>query len=488
MGFVPPAWNTVIAMLTDDQTFYTLPTDAQRKAYAKKAGRDVFGLLMAPGTGKTKIEIDDCARLYRAKEVNLVLNFAPNGVHANWAEQIATHLHPDIPRAVATYRAGRSPKALDLVMAQTDVLRFININIEALSHKSGIEFVRKLMRGNRVRVHLDESQRIKTPGAKRTRNAWKVGAEAVSRDILSGTSITQGVENLYGQFRFLDWRILGCRTFAEFKAQYCIEAGPYRKIVGYRNLDELKQRMEPWVFIASLEDCLDLPERTFARHEVELSDEQRRIYNELRTRYVAELDSGQLLEAPMILTRLIRLQQVLAGHVPGEREGEWQPLPCPRLDAVVELAEDIDDKFLVWCQWVPDVVQVVQRLQAAGIGAVPYYGGIPQLKCEENLQRWRQDTGIRALVGTPRKGGIGLTMNEANYAINYSHSYSTEDRIQSLARNYRMGQTRPVHYKDFVAPGTIDTHILAAHRRNQEVAKILDDPQVFRRWLTEEVV
>lgn len=468
--------------------FHTEPIKAQRLAWDKADGKDVFGILMYPGTGKSKVALDDAGRAYLDKEIDLVLNLAPNGVHRNWEEQIETHLPPSIPRAVANYQSGsaKARKAIAAVMEQTDVLRFVNVNIEALSHESGIEFCKQLMRKNRVWINCDESQRIKTPSAKRTRNAWKLGREAVFRRILSGTPIAQGLEKIYAQFRFLDPAIIGCRTYTEFKEAYCRMWGQYNTIIGYKNEAELMARIEPWCFVATLEDCLDLPAATFIRREVELSPEQRRIYKELKDHFIAELASGQLIEAPMILARLTRLQQVLAGHVPGEVPGTWAPLPCPRLDAVVDDAEQFPDKFLVWCNWQADVEQICAKLTAAEIACFPYYGAISQKQCDTNLAAWRAYPGKAGLIGTARKGGIGLTMNEANCVINYSHSYSSEDRIQSLARNHRFGQDRPVSYRDYVAPGTVDTRILAAHRRNEEVSGLLRNPATFRAWLTEE--
>jgi SNF2 family DNA or RNA helicase len=87
------------------------------------------------------------------------------------------------------------------------------------------------------------------------------------------------------------------------------------------------------------------------------------------------------------------------------------------------------------------------------------------------------------LLGTPQKGGIGLTLNEADTLIYYTHSFAWEDRVQSLSRNHRAGQDKPVTIYDLIAPNTLDRKFLRLYEQKQELASVLRDPKTFRAWL-----
>jgi hypothetical protein len=245
---------------------------------------DAFAYFMEPGTGKTKSLIDDAARAYLAGEIELLLVLAPNGVHRNWLGEL--ELHCGVPYQAAFYRSGTVNKQARAVLDSTGVLKVLTVNSESLSHKSGLAFCLAALAGRRAMVVLDESHRFKTPGAARTRNSWKLSRMAVQRRLATGTEITKGYEDLYAQFRFLDPAIIGAKTFADFKAMYCVMVGDYNQIVDYRNVDHLLGRVGPYVFSAAKADCLDLPAQVFLQREVELSPEQARYYKELRDRFV----------------------------------------------------------------------------------------------------------------------------------------------------------------------------------------------------------
>ena len=135
---------------------------------------------------------------------------------------------------------------------------------------------------------------------------------------MTGTPVTKGAEDVYSQFRFLDSQILGYDSFYSFKARYCIMGGfENRQVVSYQNIEELTRNIEGHSFRVLKKDCLDLPDKIYQRHYVEMTPKQKQIYQNLKKSFVAELE-GQTIEAPEAITRLLRLQQILCGWFPGE--------------------------------------------------------------------------------------------------------------------------------------------------------------------------
>ncbi len=459
----------------------------QRLAFDRSWQEETFAWLMDPRMGKTKLFIDNAAALYEAGKINTAFVLAPNGVHRNWLLELQKHMPERIPHAAAFYRSGTVNKEITRVLERKDCLRFVTVNVEALSHKSGLDFCLRLLKGSTAIGAVDESHRFKTPSSKRTRNGWKLRAHLPYRRILSGTAVSIGYQDLYGQYAFLDPAIIGCRTYTEFKTMFCVMVGEYNTIVGYKNIPYLLKKLGPWTFSATREEYMaHLPPQDWVEYETSMSPEQTVVYRQLRDLLLTEWQ-GHIIDAPLPITKVLRLQQVTAGHLPGPDDGTWVPLPCPRIDDAVELAQTklpAGSKGIVWAIWRADIVQLSAAFRKAGLTCVTYYGDDGNEQAAANLHQWQHDTETKWLIGTPRKGGVGFPMHQADTVINYSYSFSYEDWKQSQDRNHGPMQTRPCVYYNLVAPGTINRRVLQVLAKRRDVAAVLRDPATFRQWLT----
>jgi SNF2 family DNA or RNA helicase len=452
------------------------PYNHQAGAFNVSKDMEDFALLMEAGTGKTRVVIDTAAYLFGKGKIDTLVVIAPNGVHRNWLGEVEAHLPGDIPRLAAFYQAGGGKKHQDSfakTVAYRNGLRILTFNVETLSLESGLKQTLQMIGKRSCLTVIDESQRIKSPSSKRTRNAYKLSHAAMYRRILTGTPVSQGLHDLYSQFRWLNWQIIGCRTFAEFKAMYCVMGGyESREILAYRNVDQLRRKIAPYVFEANKRDCLDLPPETWLTREVELSSEQKRFYKDMRDKFVAELRDNRI-EAPLAGVRMLRLRQLLSGFFPLEG-GQWENLPCPRLETCADLVEEAArGKVIVWCHFLADIKNVCDKLKERGIGCLPYSGNEADGLRYKNLQQWRTDPNICALVATPATGGVGLTLNEADTDITYSSDYNYEEYVQKNGRNHRSGQTKSVTHYELVARGTADVRMMAVIRKKGNVADMI---------------
>jgi SNF2 family DNA or RNA helicase len=468
----------------DDFEYGTAPDTHQRIGFL--LGRDLPGFMyfMEPGTGKSKILVDTAAHLYKTGKIKGILIAAENGLHLEWPAEFAKHAPKWLRYRAEIYRSGMGKKRKEAMadLVKTDCLRLVMLNLEALSHKSGRDFAEWFLKSQPTLFCVDESQLIGVPSSTRTRNAVTLAKLAPYRRILSGTPVAEGIERLYSQCRFTDDNILRLTRYSTFKHYFTKQVGRWNKIVGYKNVDELMRRIGPYSYFKEKKDCMDLPERTFERLTVEMSDEQARMYGELKSQYTVEVLEGKWVEAELAVARLVKLQQIASGFVRVEGENVIFS-NTPRLKVMVSMAEQARRKIVIWCAFKANVEMIHEALDEGGIGSALYYGEQDAIENSEALREWRKPTGPKALVLTLKKGIRGLTMNEADTMFYYSHTWSNEARTQSLERNYRRGQDLPTTVFDFVAPGTVDVKILRALEKKQSIKELLKSPQTVKEWL-----
>src|SRR5699024_7778700 len=113
--------------------------------------------------------------------------------------------------------------------------------------------------------------------------------------------------DIFSQYRFLDSSIFGTSFYA-FRNKYAIMGGfDKHQIVGYREMDDLIQKEHSIAYRVTKGDALDLPEQTFENRYIQLSDADRKVYDQLKRDSYAELESGGEVSAPTVLTKLLRL-------------------------------------------------------------------------------------------------------------------------------------------------------------------------------------
>lgn len=450
-------------------------------------------VFVSGNTGKTKVAIDKACYQYCNGVINAVLIVAPNGVHTNW---ISNELNKHIPEYVKWIAITWSKRVtfdsnFSTALAQKDRLVFFAINIDALSTDAGKKYIRKFLDYKKVLFILDESSRIKTPAAQRTKAAINFGKFAKERLILTGTPITQSPFDLYAQFKFLDPFIIGFQTYTAFKNEYGIferkvnsQTGyGYDKLVEYKNLNNLKRSIEPFSFRVTKEECLDLPEKIYQRYQVELTSYQRTHYNNLKDELLTEIQ-GKEFYAPIVLTQLLRLQQITGGFLTNKIEETIVTFDDnPKMNILLELIEDCE-KVIIWARFVEEIKLIVKKLKQihGNESTVEYWGEIKTGDRLEAVTKFQTDDNCRFFVGNPRAAGIGLTLTAAKTMIYFSNDFSLETRLQSEDRAHRIGQIDHVTYIDLEATETVDAKIIDALRSKKNIADLITGDNI-KSWL-----
>ena len=229
--------------------------------------------------------------------------------------------------------------------------------------------------------------------------------------------------------------------------------------------------------------CKGSDRRCYTR-QVDLTMEQERYYQSLKKTSVAFLEGGEMVTTPEVMTRLLRLQQLLCGYLVTD-EGEVKEIENNRLDVLLEVIEEMEGKVIVWSRFRHDIMKIANKLnQIYGASSVvTYFGDTSMAQRDEAIARF-QDPGdpTRFFVSNPQTGGMGLTLHAATNVIYYSNDFNLESRIQSEDRAHRVGQHNPVLYVDLVSPNTVDVHIVKTLLNKNRLANITLGERVLE-WL-----
>ena len=443
--------------------FKTKPYDHQLDALKASWDKEVFAYFMEMGTGKSKVLLDNAAILYDKGEINALLLIAPKGVYKNWFDsEIPTHLVDHIDKKMVLWKSSdksiKQIKKLNTLFEPGSDLRILIMNVESFSSGNGSEFAYKFLSAHpKSMVAIDEATTIKTPTSNRTKNILKLSNHCKYRRILTGSPVTKSPLDLYSQCAFLDPWLLDHQSFYTFKSRYSIckkiEVNGRRIeiVVGYRNLPELSDKVKTFSQRVLKEDCLDLPEKTFVKHYVELTKEQKKVYEQMKKEAIAFLD-GKMQSTATVMTQLMRLHQITCGHFTAD-DGTIKDLPCSRLGELMDILEKIEGKTIIWSHYTHDVKRIIAEIKKVygEDSVVDYYGATDTDSRSANIKKFQTDDRCRFFVGTTHTGGYGITLTAGSNMVYFSNGYDLEKRQQSEARIDRIGQTKKMTYIDIMA-------------------------------------
>lgn len=485
--------------------FKTTPYKHQLACLQRFGGDEYYALLAEMGTGKSWVIINDAADLWASGHLDSVLIFAPNGVHSNWTRnEIPKHM-PDWCRHYAEPWASNAKKAERerihwLITGQHDkALRIFTMNWEALQSSKGFEAARTFCQtaGN-LMVVCDESDAVKNPTAKRTKNLMKLATYADYRRIMSGTPITNSPFDAFSQFNFLSESILGTSSYYAFKAEYGVLLGPghplYDNIVRrtgrraqvvarvggrpqFRNLEQLSKLIAPVSFRVLKADCLDLPEKIYTTALFDLTDKQQRVYKRIKNELRVEL-AGEI-AVLNVLTAMGKLAQVTSGYYlhPDSEEPVRIEGPNPKLKLLVDRVNAVTaqgNQVIVWARYRVEIDDIMAALADSGVSVARYDGSVGAEDRQRAIDEFESGN-VEAFVANQAAGATGLTLVAASYVIYYSNSFSLRDRLQSEDRAHRIGQTKNVTYINLVGRGTIDEYVTQVLESKKDVATAIVD-------------
>lgn len=469
---------------------------------ARRPGTALFDDM---GLGKSRQVIELAADLYVRGVIQSVLVICPApAVRFTWTHPEFGQLveHSRIPSSVHEISARMSLDKFEyLRRIHYAGLTWFVTNYELVRSSRWFAKFQSLMVDHDAMLVLDESSKIKNPKANQTKVCIKLSRLAEVNVILNGTPIIHSPLDLWAQMQVVQPGILPFKNYFHFRARYAIMGGFLGKqILGWQNLEELQNLIQPVVIRRLKEDCLDLPPKLFSVLEIPMSKSAFETYKEMRDEAIISLGDRQDSVAPNALTRLLRLSQLTGGFLGGissetnEEKQTWET-SREKHDFLVEwIKERVHDdpgiKIIVWCRFRAERERLAKSLKSV-LNVFQIYGGQPPKDRAWSLEHFnhRHNFGAGVLLGQAVAGGFSLNLTASHTVVYYSCDFSLGVRLQSEDRCHRIGQTKTVNYFDLILTGpkgqrTIDHTILTARRKKYDLAKWTSDK--WRESLAEE--
>ena len=338
----------------------------------------------------------------------------------------------------------------------------------------------------------DESHRIKNRHAAQSKACIEIGRLAKRRYLLSGTFVANKPEDIWNQINFLDTgELLG--SFSNFKREHCLVQTMYfgqnrvEKIVGYKELPKLKDKLSRIMLRRTKKQCLDLPRKVIQKIPVSMTHKQKRFYREIckeilgnidrsnpsrilsRMTYALEIASNPALIQPSAVVERIQERLKKDPNKASLREDLrfWQsksPLShedsgkLQTLDDLLELyCLEEKRKVVLWSFFVGNIEMFKQRYQR--YKPAIFYGKTSTKEREESLHRFAKDPHCRLFIGNPQAAGFGLNLVTSSLSIFFDRNFSTVDYQQAVDRIHRIGQTDTCHILILQSHESIDNFV-----------------------------
>jgi len=436
-----------------------LPYQLDGIAFAVGVGRAVIADDM--GLGKTIQGIGVAELLSQDADITKVLIICPASLKSQWRLEMKQFTDRDcqVVLGSAQERAAQYDNSCFFTICNYEqVLRDVN----------AIERVKWDL------IVLDEGQRIKNWETKTSQMVKALKSPFAL--VLTGTPLENRLEELFSVVEFIDDRRLGPAFRFYNKYRVTDEKG---KLLGYQNLDDLRERLKPVLLRRTRKNVLrELPPRSTEIRRIPPTDEQITIHNGYRRivqtiitkRYISEMDLLRLQKA-LLMCRMAANSTFLVDKQPPGYSSKLEELDT-LLDQL--MAED-DRKIVLFSEWTTMLNLIEPLLEKRRLEFVRLDGSVPQKKRQGLMHQFQNDPDCRLFV-TTNAGSTGLNLQAANTVINVDLPWNPAVLEQRIGRAYRMGQKRPVQIFLLVTEDTLEESLLGTLSAKQELFLAALDP------------
>lgn len=409
------------------------------------------------GLGKTIQAIAAAALLKEMRDIQKAVVICPASLKHQWAREIRRFTTLPVTVVEGNLEARRE------LYREPSFFKIINYELVRFD-------MDELLKLHPDLIILDEAQRIKNWRAKTAMMVKSLPSRYAF--VLTGTPLENRIDELYSIFQFLDPRILG--PLWHFNDRFYelekTKSGSY-KVLGYKNIDELRALIKPYVLRRTRDEVLkDLPERVDNNFFVEMTDKQQYAYDEFKEKlgrliYISKRRPLTPKERELLLMYLIKMRLICNALALHDKEIEIKDseATAPKLGELDEiLTEEIASnghKAVIFSQWANMLELTEPILKRVGLGYVKLTGDVPSAKRGDLIQKFFDDPDCRVFLSTDA-GGVGLNLQAASLVINLDLPWNPAVLEQRIARAHRHGQKSSVQVINLVAKDTIEERML----------------------------
>ena len=346
--------------------------------------------------------------------------------------------------------------------------------------KNNLTYVGDLELSSRLKqlelmVTIDESIKIKNRKSLQAKAVKSIPAKY--KIAISGYPVANKLVDIWSQFDWFKEGLLG--NYWSFEDRYLVK-NHFNAIVGNKNMDILKSKIDPYYVRRLKENVLDLPPKVYMQRDVELVGKQASAYKQMKEDLMVLIESMDdkqvILEAPTILTQMMRLSQISAGFL-SQPPRIFKPIwfdNSAKFTALDEIVEEVianNKKIVIWARFVAMTIKIAERYEKYNSDYID--GSIPSLKRKEIIGNCNKgDLNVLALQMQTCSMGVNLTGASTEVFTDLAF-ISPSDYVQAQERLHRPGQTNKVTIINLIAKNTIDEFWFKALSEKQKVADML---------------
>jgi len=448
-----------------------------------------------PGLGKTAQAIRALKKIQeKGEEVFPALIVCPNTLKGTWEREFKLwwpEVNVKVVRGTATQRRKQLEEEADVYVINWESLRghsrLAPYGSVALARCTSCGGQNSKVSENRCEVHLrelnkmdfkavvaDEIHRSKEPKSKQTRALWSATGDAEIRFALTGTPIANNVLDLWPILHWLSPRDWPSKTkWIDRMVDTMLNAFGQLMIIGikptmyeefYATVNPymrrmLKARVLPW-----------LPEVIKERRDVEMSPKQKKAYDEMKNLMIAQLEDGEILTAPSVLTQTLRLVQFANSYASLEMHpttGEPRAIlaePSCKVDSLMSDIKngDFEGESVAVCAVSRQLIYLLRaELDKAKIPHGLITGAQDDMERQEAIDNFQAGR-IKWILFTAQAGGVGVTLTAARRLIMLQRPWSLVDYKQALDRVHRIGSEihDSIIVTDYITEKSIESRII----------------------------
>lgn len=476
------------------------------------------------GSGKTRTTFSSIKRLFETgKNPFPVLVVAPNSTKISWKREIE-EVWPGLTVTVVNGSLAQRRKQFkdpahvyimnwEAVAGHSRLAKYGNIALKKCVECGGAD---EKVTAAKCHVHLkelnhidfqtviaDEAHRMKDGASQQTRALKAATGDAKYRFALTGTPVANTPDDLWSILNWMYPDAFPSKTkFIDRYLDVSLNAYGAMTVLG------IKSHMEP-EFFAFLDPILRrmpkevilpfLPPVVYERRDVEMAPKQKKAYEQMRDKMVAELDNGDLLVTTSPLTKMTRLLQfslAYAEMVDVEITGEdgtkrieqkaFLSEPSSTLDAFMDDIEGFGEESVIVFSASKQLINLLgKRMEKAGIRHGRITGDEDSIERQIHMDNF-QEGKTQFILCTTGAGGTGITLTRASTAVYLGRPWSNIESEQSEGRNHRLGSEvhEKITYIDYVTKDTVQEAVFdALFNKTVQLQTILRDADLIRKTM-----
>lgn len=442
-----------------------VPWVHQQQGFDYAFGNPGAALFMGVGSGKTKVTVDTVANSGHQRGLIITLkNVIDDGV---WGREFEKN--SIIPYTVVSLNKGSTLDKIEIIKSNYKRLHVVfEITYQTMIRPEMRDLLYKLSWDFLV---LDEGHMVKSSNSSMNKTSCTLGRRAAQRFLLTGTPMPNGAQDVYGLFKFIDPRVFGTRK-QDFEDRYCVMGGfNGTQVVGYRNMEELHDKIAKNSFYVRTRDVLDLPPEMDLYRVSELEPAVQKIYKTLKKESVVNVPNKGTITASNSLVLQTRLSQIVGGFATLD-DGQIFRMSNAKLGSYKDLldsllVENLLPRIITFCRYTEEI-----KATKAILGC---YGSVGELSGRRSdLLEW-QKGGLLHLVIQEEAGNAGIDLTPSSNVIFYSKTFSLGNHEQCRGRFVRTGQNSPVTFFHMQTLNTIDRVVDQALSDKSDMVRALED-------------